>query len=186
MTTPVPSSIPAVLGIHARALDDRITPHFSVGEITHGRGWWPDDADGEAARYERMLRMLAEPVRTLLGVPLKVISGTRPLGHNDGGRASSMHLPPVQRAAAGLRFLKLPPAERGAAIDVVPQGMRCDMAYRMIDAAMRAGQLPPGGLFWYASDKTHPGPEGGRFLHIDLRPTGLARESALTPKGSGP
>lgn len=188
MTTPNPTTRqPIVRGLAARELDDFITPHFTVREVTRGRGWWPHDVEGEIARYHHMLTVLGEPVRALLGVPLQVLSGARPAEHNDGGRASSMHLPPVQRAAPSLRFSADAAERRGAALDVVPQSMRCDMAFRMIDAAMRAGQLPKGGLFWYASNESHPGPEGGRFIHFDFRPTGLAREMALTPpKGRAP
>jgi hypothetical protein len=155
-----------------------VTPHFSVAELTHGRGWWSVDPAGELARYERLAVETLEPIRLLLGVPLQVLSGARPAEHNDGGRASSMHLPPVQRAAPQLRYMARPPADRGAACDFVAVGLQCDAVYHAIDAAMQSGRLPHGGLFWYAST---PGqPPGGRFVHVDNRGT-LARERALTP-----
>lgn len=168
------------LGLSARLITDLITPHFTVGELTDDRGWWGGDIDGEVARYHRLAERTLEPARAILGVPMRGISGARPLGHNEKGRPSSMHLPPVQRAAPNMRFLQRVPADRAAALDFIPQGVACDVAFRLLDTAMREGRLPPGGLFWYASDATHHGPAGGRFVHIDNRGT-LARETKLTP-----
>lgn len=181
MTTPAPSRTP--LGLAARALTDLITPHLTVSEATKGRGWWTGDVEGEVARYERLASRSFEVAREILGCPITIISGARPPGHNEGGRASSMHLPPVQRAAPALRYLSRAPADRGAALDMVPQGVACDVAFRLLDDAMRNGRLPPGGLFWYASDAAHPGPPGGRFIHLDNRGT-IAREAKLTPPRS--
>lgn len=171
------------LGPQARALDDLVTPHFSVRELTQGRGWWPGDPAGEVARYEYAARMVFEPARLLLGVPFDVLSGARPQGVNTG-RASSMHLPPAQRLSPFLRFTGSFPELRGAALDFLPRGVPCDVAFRQLDAAQRSGHLPPGGLFWYPPDAEHPGPASGRFLHVDYRPNGLAREAALTPPRS--
>jgi hypothetical protein len=171
--------VSAVLGAAARLVGDLVSPHFTVGELTDGRGWWPDDVAGEAARYAELATVL-EQARAILGVPMRGISGARPIGHNDGGRASSMHLPPIQRAAPAMRYMSRAPKDRGAALDFIPQGMPCDAAFRLLDAAMRNGRLGPGGLFWYPSDAAHPGPASGRFVHIDNRGT-LARERALTP-----
>lgn len=170
----------APLGLLARATSDLVTPHFTVGELTDGRGWWGGDVDGEVARYHRLAERTLEPARAILGVPMSGISGARPLGHNEGGRASSMHLPPAQRAAPNMRFLQRAPADRAAALDFIPQGVACDVAFRLLDTAMREGRLPAGGLFWYAADAAHPGPAGGRFVHIDNRGT-LARKAKLTP-----
>lgn len=170
----------APLGLLARATADLVTLHFTVGELTDGRGWWSGDVDGEVARYHRLAERTLEPARAILGVPMRGISGARPLGHNEGGRASSMHLPPAQRAAPNMRYQQRAPADRGAALDFIPQGVACDVAFRLLDTAMREGRLPPGGLFWYAADAAHPGPASGRFVHIDNRGT-LARESKLTP-----
>lgn len=178
---------PDVLGALARDLDDLVSAHFSVGELTDYRGWWPQDVVGEAIRYDHLCDVVLEPARAILGVPMRGISGARWLENNKGGRASSMHLPPVQRAAAGLRFGKEPQSRRGAALDFIPGGgLACDRAYWILDAAQRDGCLPPGGLFWYAPSKAHPGPASGRFVHIDFRPTGLARERALTPTTGRP
>lgn len=170
----------APLGLLARNPTDLVTLHFTVGELTDGRGWWNGDVDGEVARYHRLAERTLEPARAVLGVPMRGISGARPLGHNEGGRASSMHLPPAQRAAPNMRYLQRVPADRGAALDFIPQGVACDVAFRLLDTAMREGRLPPGGLFWYAADAAHPGPASGRFVHIDNRGT-IARESKLTP-----
>jgi len=174
------SNAAAVKGESAVALDDLVSPHFTVGELTNDRGWWSGDAAGEAARYQRLAERTLEPARAILGVPIRGISGARPIGHNERGRPSSMHLPPSQRAAPNMRFLQRVPADRAAALDFIPQGLACDVAFRLLDTAMREGRLPPGGLFWYASDAAHPGPASGRFVHIDNRGT-LARETKLTP-----
>lgn len=162
-----------------------VSPHFMVEELTDGRGWWSQDPAGELARYEFLCRVVLEPARALLGVPMRCLSGARPVGFNDGGRASSMHLPPEQRASAAYRFRDKPAAERGAALDFVPLGMPCDEAFRLLDAAQRAGKLPPAGLFWYGPSRQNPGPASGRFVHIDYRPTGLAREADKVPPSSG-
>lgn len=164
-----------IKGLAARALEDNVSNHFDVGELTKHRGWWEQDVEGEVARYEHLCRVVLEPVRTLLGDrPMTIISGARPIGFNEKGRASSMHLPPVQRAAKALQFLSLEPALRGAAADFVPSHMRCDDAFRLLDAAQRSGKIFAGGLFWYA------GPDGGSFIHIDDRGV-IARETKLTP-----
>ena len=160
-----------------------VSTHFTVDELTNGRGWWATDPSGELARYAYLALAVLEPARAILGVPMRIISGARPLGHNEGGRPSSMHLPPSQRAAPPLRFARYPAGRRGAAVDFIPTGMGCDEAFRLLDAAQRDGRLPPGGLFWYAADAAHPGPASGRFVHIDYRPTGLARERDKIPPG---
>ena len=152
-----------------------VSQHFTVGELTHGRGWWDGDPDGESARYTHFALTTLEPVRSILGVPMRCLSGARPLGHNEGGRASSMHLPPSQRAAPALRYMSRAPFDRAAALDFTADGVACDVVFRVLDEAMRAGRIPAGGLFWY-------GPAPGRFVHIDNRGT-LARERALTPAG---
>lgn len=158
-----------------------VSPHFSADELTLGRGWWPDDPAGELARYQYLAVHVLEPARALLGVPMRCLSGARPAEHNEGGRASSMHLPPVQRAVAAMRFMREPPERRGAALDFVASGLPCDEVFRRLDAAQRDGRLPPGGLFWYPPDVANPGPLTGRFVHIDFRPNGLAREQRLIP-----
>lgn len=180
MTTPGSTSSVVVLGASARALDDRISLHLTVREATKGRGWWAQDVEGEAARYERLASRSFEIAREILGCPISIISGARPLGHNESGRPSSMHLPPVQRAAPALRYLSRAPADRGAALDMVPNGVACDVAFWLLDEAMRSGRLPPGGLFWYAATAANPGPASGRFVHLDNRGT-IARDVKLTP-----
>lgn len=162
-------------------LEQRVSAHFTVHELTNGRGWWDGDPDGESARYTHLALTTLEPARIILGVPMTGISGARPLGHNETGRPSSMHLPPSQRASPALRYMDRLPYLRGAALDFIPH-MRCDDAFWALDRAMRNGKLPLGGLFWYAATADNPGPVTGRFIHIDNRGT-LARERALTPPG---
>lgn len=176
-----------VLGLEAHDLDDMVSAHFSVGELTDFNGWWRPDVPGELARYVYLCTHVLEPARAILGVPMRGISGARWLGNNSGGRASSMHLPPVQRADASYHFAGEPPERRGAALDFVPgRVVPCDRAFWLLDAAQRDGRLPPGGLFWYAPEVGHPGPKSGRFVHIDFRPTGIAREHDLTPATGRP
>lgn len=165
---------PVVLGAAAKALDERVSLHFTVKGLTKGRGWWGGDVEGEAARYNHLCVTVLEPARAILGVPMAEISGARPIGHNETGRASSMHLPPVQRVSVGKRYLSRSPDARGAALDFHPVGMRCDVAFRMLDAAQRDGRIRPGGLFWYK------GPDGGAFIHIDDRGV-IARERDKIP-----
>ena len=163
-----------VLGAAARLLTDRVSLHFTVRGLTKGRGWWEGDVEGEALRYDHLCTTVLEPAREILGVPMVEISGARPIGHNETGRASSMHLPPVQRVSVAKQYLSRPKAQRGAALDFHPDGMRCDDAYWKLDAAQRDGRIRPGGLFWYK------GPDGGLFLHIDDRGT-IARERDKIP-----
>lgn len=170
-----------ILGADARKLSDYVTNNFQVREATHHRGWWVEDVVGEAARYNYMLVHVAEPARSILGYPLDVISGARWRENNVNGRESSMHLPPVQRALEFYKFLKEPAERRGAAIDVIPRKVDCATAFRILDRAQRDGRLPPAGLFWYAATADNPGPATGRFIHIDFRPNGLAREADKIP-----
>lgn len=170
----------AILGLNARALEDRVTTNFCVGELTDYRGWWPEDVEGDIARYHNLCTTVLEPARAILGnTIMRVVSGSRPIGHNEKGRASSMHLPPIQRADAKLRFQDRPVAKRGAAADFIPVKLDCDRVFWILDEAQRSGKLPPGGLFWYPATKSNPGSVHGRFIHIDDRGF-IARERALT------
>ena len=164
-----------ILGPSARALTDHVTANFTVRGLTKGAGWWPQDPAGEAARYHHAAATMYEPARAILGCAMDEISGAR----TKPGRKSSMHFPPVLRADPKYAYLDRPPAERGAALDFRPRVLRCDDAFWRLDAAMRDGRLPKGGLFWYAPNKSDPR-VGGRFLHIDDRGV-VARELKLTP-----
>lgn len=175
-----------VLGAVARGLDDLVSAHFDVGELTDKRGWWDEDVEGEALRYERLASLSLEPARVILGVPMAGISGARPLDHNSGGRPSSLHLPPVQRMLELMRYLDRPVAERGAALDFIPSGLPCVAAYWLLDEAMRAGHIPPGGLFWYGprlGERYAADSLTGRFIHLDNRGA-IARDRSLTPRRS--
>lgn len=167
-------NVKLVLGAAARLLTDLVSLHFTVRGLTKGRGWWGSDVEGEAARYDHLCTTVLEPAREILGVPMIEVSGARPIGHNETGRASSMHLPPVQRVSVAKRYMSRRPAARGAALDFHPEGMRCDRAFWLLDAAQRDGRIRPGGLFWYR------GPDGGLFIHIDDRGT-IARERDKIP-----
>lgn len=166
-----------ILGLAARDLNDHVTAHFTVRGLTKGAGWWPEDVEGEVARYFNLCTYTLEPARVLLGnEPMHEISGARFVSK----RPSSMHFPPVMRASPRYRYLNREPGERGAALDFRPDVMPCDEAFRILDAAQRDGRLPPGGLFWYPASAEFPGPKTGRFIHIDDRGV-IARERPLTP-----
>lgn len=169
--------MPIILGLAARNLDDHVTAHFTVGGLTKGAGWWPQDVEGEVARYFNLCTWTMEPARHLLGdKPMHELSGARFVSK----RPSSMHFPPVMRASLRYQYMDREPGKRGAALDFRPDVMPCDEAFRILDAAQRDGRLPPGGLFWYAATRALPGPSTGRFVHIDDRGA-IARERALTP-----
>ena len=167
---------PIIQGLNARALTDLVTLNFTVKGLTNGHGWWPEDVEGEVARYHTAAVTMYEPARAILGCPMDEISGAR----TKPGRKSSMHFPPVLRADPKYAYLDRPPADRAGALDFRPRSVLCDRAFWMLDAAQRDGRLPKGGLFWYAPNKTDPR-VGGRFLHIDNRGV-IARELGLTPK----
>lgn len=124
---------------------DALSEHLTVAEFvaTQHRQYLDAQDDGfrsVEADARRFAREVFEPVRTLLGVPLRVTSGYRcgGLNHAVGGSPTSRHV-------------------LGLAADVVPVGLGIGAAFRQIAGAVRAGQLP-------AVDQLIE--ECGRWLHI--------------------
>lgn len=102
-----------------------LSPHFSRAELTTTSTWLQNNPGNAAnARLVHLAVELLEPVRELLGVPLRVNSGFRSAAVNTriGGSRTSAHL-------------------TGDAADVVPVGLAGEEAMRRIVEAHRAGGL---------------------------------------------
>lgn len=102
-----------------------LSPHFSRGELTVTSTGLPNNPGAAAhARLVHLAAELLEPVRALLGVPLRINSGFRSAAVNTaiGGSRTSAHL-------------------TGDAADVVAIGLSGEEAMRRIVEAHRAGGL---------------------------------------------
>lgn len=112
------------------------------------------------ANLTRLCADVLEPVRALLGVPLRVTSGYRS--------------PEVNAAVKGSRTSQ---HMRGDAADVVPVGMDVEVAMAAIAKEVETGRLP-------ALDQCIVYPSG--FLHISTsaKPRGQLLRSR-SPRGSG-
>ena len=121
----------------------QLSPHFALSELTRSSTGIPNDPDLQALHHlADLCRDVLEPVRALLGVPLKVNSGYRSGAVNRaiGGSKTSQHM-------------------QGQAADVVPVGMDAEEAMKLIAEAVRAGSLPHlGQAIVYASG----------FLHLSI------------------
>jgi len=121
----------------------QLSPHFGLSELTRSSTGLPNDPDLQALRHlADLCRDVLEPVRALLGVPLRVNSGYRSAAVNRiiGGSRTSQHM-------------------QGLAADVVPVGMDAEEAMQKIAAEVRAGRLPRlGQAIIYASG----------FIHLSL------------------
>lgn len=139
----------------------QLSAHFTLEELTRthtGLLNAPDDAQ-EAALRALCINAL-EPIRDLLGVPLKVNSGFRSKAVNAAirGAAASQHM-------------------KGQAADVVPIGVSAERAMRLIAVEVRAGRLIVDQCIVYPSG----------FLHISYRDGGVNRNQLLrsaAPRGS--
>lgn len=165
-----------------------VTTHFSAEEFNKGRGWV--DAVESHARYSALATCSLEILRAILG-RMDVNSGERsPENNAKGGRPSSHHMRPADRANLRERqrpgdrspkLLEVWPELAGAhsaAADFMAANHPEDVAWHVIDICQRRGIIPPGGAFWYA------GRPGGRFVHVDDRGV-IARDKKLTPDESG-
>lgn len=136
-----------------------LSPHFSLAELTRtGTGIANDPAPAQVAALTSLCLHVLEPIRALLGVPLRVTSGFRSSAVNAAikGAAGSQHL-------------------KGEAADIVPVGMDVETAMGRIVAA----RLPVDQLIVY--------PRGG-FLHVSHSSQRVQRGELLrsaAPGGSG-
>lgn len=155
---------------------DKLSDHFTLGELTVTTRPDADDADGDGNRSEPMpnepgaaeikaLRLLCvnvlEPVRAALGVPLRVNSGFR-----------SRALNTAIKGAKGSQHMK------GEAADVRPIDMDVETAFRKIAAMIREGRLPADQAIVYKK---------GNFIHLSHSAAGNRREvlRSLAASGSG-
>jgi len=141
----------------------QLSPHFSLAELLHTSTGLSNDPSPEQVEHLRVLcRDLLEPVRTLLGVPLRVNSGYRSPQVNAavGGSPTSQHM-------------------RGDAADVVPVGMTAEEAMRRIAREVEAGRLKAADqIILYQSE----------FLHLstNVRPRQEMLCSASAGGSGGP
>lgn len=134
-----------------------LSPHFSASELG------ATDADAQVlASLRALCAHVLEPVRTLLGVPLRVTSGYRTRAHNAaiGGAATSQHC-------------------LGLAADVVPVGMSAEVAMQRIASAVRDGKLTLDQAICYA---------GGGFVHLSwsASPRNMLLQSMAARGSHGP
>ena len=136
-----------------------MTPHFSLAELTRtGTGLPNDPPPSRVAALTSLCTHVLEPIRALLGVPLRITSGYRSAVVNQAikGAVGSQHM-------------------LGEAADIVPVGMDVETAMARIAAA----RIPVDQLIVY--------PRGG-FLHVSYAAGRVQRGELLrsaAPGGSG-
>lgn len=142
----------------------QISPHFTLAELTTTATGLPNAPDAlHLSRLHFLCSDLLEPIRAILGVPLRVNSGYRSEAVNRAvkGSSTSAHC-------------------SGDAADIVPVGVPAEMAMRAIAKAHAAGQLPRlDQCILYASGMIHIGQPRGSG-----RPRGDLLRSAA-PSGAG-
>ena len=134
-----------------------LSPHFTLAELDREGIATP----AEIAALRALCVDLLEPVRALLGVPLRVNSGLRSVAHNAaiGGAPNSQHL-------------------HGEAADVGPVGLSAELAMERIAAEVHAGRLPADQAIVYASGFLH-------LSHTTRRPNRGQLLRCSAPRGSG-
>ena len=143
----------------------KLSPNFTLEELTRtSTGLENIPGPVELARLQALAHGLLEPVRAILGVPLRITSAYRSPGVNLAvrGSSSSAHL-------------------TGDAVDLVAVGFPVVSAMRAIFEAHRAGLLP-------TLDQAIVYPSGN-FLHLG-HPRGAAKARgdllrSSAPSGSG-
>ena len=133
-----------------------MTPHFTLAEFTRtGTGLPNEPMPSHVAALTSLCLHVLEPIRTLLGVPLRVTSGFRSSAVNAAikGAAGSQHL-------------------KGEAADIVPVGMDVETAMARIAAA----RIPVDQLIDY--------PRGG-FIHVSYAAGKAQRRQLLRSDAAG-
>ena len=136
-----------------------MTPHFTLAELTRtGTGLVNEPAPSQVAAMTSLCLHVLEPIRALLGVPLRITSGFRSSAVN-----------------AAIKGAPLSQHVKGEAADFMPVGMDVEVAMGRIVAA----RLPVDQLICY--------PRGG-FLHVSYAAGRVQRGELLrsaAPGGSG-
>lgn len=133
-----------------------MTPHFTLAEFTRtGTGLPNEPMPSHVAALTSLCLHVLEPIRTLLGVPLRVTSGFRSSAVNAAikGAAGSQHM-------------------LGEAVDFVPVGMDVETAMARIAAA----RIPVDQLIVY--------PRGG-FIHVSYAAGKAQRRQLLRSDAAG-
>jgi uncharacterized protein YcbK (DUF882 family) len=133
-----------------------LSPHFTVAELTRtSTGLANEPTPSQVAALTSLCVHILEPIRALLGAPLRITSGFRGAAVNAAinGAAGSQHM-------------------RGEAADIVPVGVDVETAMGLIAAA----RLPVDQLIVY--------PRGG-FIHVSHAAQRLNRGELLRSAASG-
>ena len=133
-----------------------LSPHFTLAELTRtSTGLANEPSPSQVAALTSLCLHVLEPIRALLGVPLRITSGFRGSAVNAAikGAAGSQHM-------------------RGEAADIVPVGIDVEAAMGLIAAA----RLPVDQLIVY--------PRGG-FLHVSYAAQRVNRGELLRSAASG-
>ena len=144
--------------------DRRLSPNFTLGELTRSHvanKCGLPNVPGEEhvlANLTALCGKVLEPVRSLLGVPLKVTSGYRcpTLNRLVGGSAASQHI-------------------LGEAADIVPQGMDAEEAAILLSTQP---DLPLDQLIYECRMRDGKAPI--RWLHLSHKRLGNNRQQCLT------
>ena len=133
-----------------------LSPHFTLAELTRTSTGLPNDpTPSQVAALTSLCVHVLEPIRALLGAPLRINSGFRSAAVNAAikGAAGSQHM-------------------RGEAADIVPVGVDVETAMGLIAAA----RLPVDQVIVY--------PRGG-FIHVSYAAQRVNRGELLRSAASG-
>jgi len=131
---------PASPEVPARQQSPRVTPHFGWNEFMSKDGSpMPDEYKSNILELANNLEVL----RTVVGRPIRVVSGYRSPSHNKsvGGKSNSQHL-------------------LGKAADIKISGMSSQEVSSLIEKLINDGNMKQGGIGVYPT-----------FVHYDIRDT---------------
>lgn len=119
--------------------DAQLSPHFRLSELVVTSSGLPNVPGWRDLLNLRQLAVgTLEPIRELLGVPLRITSGFRSAAVNRavGGSSTSQHM-------------------AGLAADIVPIGMDSETAMSILARAVRSGALRVHQLIVYRDGRGH-------------------------------